>query len=92
MSSMIEIKIGDSLLYEDGRVGKLIDMKLTPNGFTDRSLVVILYVEMEGRNGKVIMSATSNRFKPAPEETYEELYPTVHLIRLNDKLEANGIR
>ena len=92
MSSMIEIKIGDRLLYEDGRVGKLVDMKLTPNGFTDRSLVVILYVEMEGRNGKAIMSATSNRFKPAPDETYKELYPTVHLMKLTDKLEADGIR
>lgn len=88
MSSMIEIKIGDRLLYEDGRVGKLVDMKLTPNGFTDRSLIVILYVEMESRHGKVIMSATSNRFKPTPDTTYDELYPTVHLIRLNDKLIA----
>ena len=90
MSSMIEIKIGDRLLYEDGRIGKLVDMKLTPNGFTDRSLVVILYVEMDTRNGKAIMSATSNRFKPAPDTIYEELYPTVHLMRLNDKLEANA--
>ena len=89
MSSMIEIKIGDSLLYEDGRVGKLVDMKLTPNGFTDRSLVVILYVEMDTRNGKAIMSATSNRFNPAPDTVYEELYPTVHLMKLTDKLEGN---
>jgi hypothetical protein len=88
---MIEIKIGEKLLYEDDRVGKLVDMKLTPNGFTDRSLVAILYVEMDGRHGKSIMSATSNRFKPA-NETYEELYPTVHLMKLTDKLEADGIR
>jgi hypothetical protein len=62
-------------------------MTLTPNGFTDRSLIVILYVEMNSRNGKVIMSATSNRFKPAPNEIYDELYPTVHLLRLSDKIE-----
>lgn len=93
MSSMIEIKIGEKVLYEDGRVGKLVDMKLTPNGFNDRSLVVILYVEIEGRNGKGIgiMSATSNRFKPA-NETYEEFYPSVHASRLTDKLEADGQR
>jgi len=89
MSSMIEIKIGDSLLYEDGRIGKLVDMKLTPNGFTDRSLVVILYVEMEGRHGKGIMSATSNRFKPAPDTAYDEFYPSVHASRLSDKLAEN---
>jgi len=50
---------------------------------SDRSIVTILYVEMEGRG---IMSATSNRFTPVDEFEYEELYPSVHLNRLNDRL------
>lgn len=88
MSSLIEIKIGEKVLYEDGRVGKLVDMKLVPNGINDRSLVVILYVEIEGRNGKGIMSATANRFKPLHTETeYSDFYPSVHASRLTDKLE-----
>jgi hypothetical protein len=51
---------------------------------------------MNGRNGKGIMSATSNRFKPAPETAYDEFYPSVHASRLSDKLEdaeyKNGYR
>jgi hypothetical protein len=87
MSSLIEIKIGERVLYEDGRIGTLVDMKLVPNGTHNTQLVVILFVEMDGRNGKGIMSATSNRFKPAPETTYDEFYPSVHASRLSDKLE-----
>jgi hypothetical protein len=83
MSSLIEIKIGEKVLYEDGRIGKLVDMKLVPNGVFNPELVVILYVEMDGRNGKSVMIATSNRFKPAPDETYED----AHTRRLSDKLE-----
>jgi hypothetical protein len=41
---------------------------------------------MDGRNGKTVMSATSNRFKPAPEETYDEFYPSVHVIRMSDEI------
>jgi hypothetical protein len=96
MSSLIEIKIGERVLYEDGRVGKLVDIKLVPNGVSNPELVAILYVEMNGRNGKGIMSATSNRFKPAPETAYDEFYPSVHASRLSDKLEdaeyKNGYR
>jgi len=46
MSSLTEIKIGERVLYEDGRVGKLVDMKLTPNGINGRSLVVIKYSDI----------------------------------------------
>jgi hypothetical protein len=44
---------------------------------------------MEGRHGKGIMSATSNRFKPAPDTAYDEFYPSVHASRLSDKLAEN---
>jgi hypothetical protein len=80
---MIEIAIGNPIKFEDGRIGILRDLKMTPNGMSDRSIVTILYVEMEGRG---IMSATSNRFTPVDEFEYEELYPSVHLNRLNDRL------
>jgi hypothetical protein len=86
MSSLIQIKIGEKVLYEDGRIGKLVDMRLVPNGSTKTELVVILFVEMDGPNGKTVMSATSNRFKPAPEETYDEFYPSVHVIRMSDEI------
>jgi hypothetical protein len=86
MSSLIQIKIGEKVLFEDGRVGKLIDMKLVPNGTRNTQLIVILFVEMDGRNGKSVMSATSNRFKPVHAETYNEFYPSVHVIRLSDEL------
>ena len=86
MSSLIEIKIGERVLYEDGRIGTLVDMSLVPNGVSNPELVVILYVEMDGRNGKSVISATSNRFKPVPDETYSEFYPSVHTIRLSDEV------
>jgi hypothetical protein len=76
---MIEIAIGNPVKFEDGRVGILRDVKLTPNGMVDTSIVPILYVELEGGG---IMSATANRFKPVDEFEYTELYPTVHLNRL----------
>ena len=85
MSALIQIKIGEKVLYEDGRIGKLVDMSLVPNGVSNPELVVILYVEMDGRNGKSVMSATSNRFKPVPDETYSEFYPSVHASRLSEK-------
>lgn len=85
MSALIQIKIGEKVLYEDGRIGKLVDMSLVPNGVSNPELVVILYVEMDSRHGKVVMSATSNRFKPAPDETYEDFYPSGHTSRLSEK-------
>ena len=85
-SSMIEIAIGNPVKYEDGRIGILRDVKLTPNGINDTSLIPILYVEMNSRNGKSIMSATANRFKPTEEFEYAELYPTVHLNRLTEQI------
>jgi hypothetical protein len=86
MSSLIQIKIGEKVLYEDGRIGTLVDMKLVPNGTHNTQLVVILFVEMDSRNGKSVMSATSNRFKPAHNETYDEFYPSVHVIRMSDEI------
>ena len=86
MSSLIQIKIGEKVLYEDGRIGKLVDMRLVPNGSHNTQLVVILFVEMDGRNGKSVMGDISNRFKPAPEETYDEFYPSGHAIRMSDEI------
>jgi hypothetical protein len=86
MSSLIQIKIGEKVLFEDGRVGKLVDMRLVPNGTRNTQLVVILFVEMDSRNGKSVMSATSNRFKPVHDQTYDEFYPSVHVIRMSDEL------
>lgn len=80
-SSLIEIAIGNPIKFEDGRIGILKDIRLTPNGINDPQLISILYVEMEGLG---IMSATSNRFTPVDEFEYEEFYPSVHLIRLSD--------
>lgn len=83
-SSLIEIAIGNPIKFEDGRIGILKDIRLTPNGINDPQLISILYVEMEGFRGLGIMSATSNRFTPVDEFEYEEFYPSVHLNRLSD--------
>ena len=82
-SSMIEIAIGNPIKFEDGRIGILRDVKLTPNGIKDMTIIPILYVEMEGKS---IMSATANRFEPTDEFEYAELYPTIHLIRLTEQI------
>ena len=82
MSTLINIKQGDPIQYEDGRIGILRDIKLMPNGVSNPEIVAILYVEMYGS----MISATSNRFKPADDHLYEEFYPTVHLNQMTDSL------
>jgi hypothetical protein len=82
MSALINIKIGDPIQYEDGRIGILRDIKLMPNGINNPEIVAILYAELKGS----IISATSNRFKPADNTSYEEFYPSVHLSRITDSL------
>ena len=82
MSALINIKIGDPVRFEDGRTGILRDIKLMPNGVSNPEIVAIFYVEMNGS----MISATSNRFKPANDHSYEEFYPSVHLNRMTDSL------
>ena len=85
-TSLIEIAIGNPVKFEDGRIGILRDIRLTPNGINDPQLITILYVEIEGIRGKGIMTAIANRFTPVDEFEYEEFYPTVHMNRVSEKL------
>ena len=89
-SCLIEVKIGEPVVeIESGRIGKLKDIKLVPNGVVDPRLVVVLYVEMENPNGKTsLMSATSNKFKALESFEYDEMYPSVHMNRLIEKKES----
>ena len=90
-SSLIEIAIGNPVKFEDGRIGILRDIKLVPNGMTNPELVSILYVEIEGFRGKVMMSATSNRFTPVDDAEYAEFYPSVHSNRLSEEMSKKEI-
>jgi hypothetical protein len=90
-SSLIEIAIGNPIKFEDGRIGILRDIKLVPNGMSNPELVSILYVEIDSFRGKVMMSATSNRFTPVDEFEYEEFYPSVHSNRLSEQLSKQEI-
>ena len=83
---MIEIAIGNPIKFEDGRIGILRDIRLTPNGINDPQLITILYVEMEGYRGRGVMTATSNRFTPVDEFEYEEFFPSVHMSRLSERM------
>lgn len=82
MSALININIGDPVRYEDGRTGILRDMKLMPNGVSNPGLITVLFVEMNDS----MISATSNKFKPADDHSYEEFYPSVYLNRMTDSL------
>lgn len=86
-SSLIEIGIGKAVLYEDGRVGVVRDIKITPNGISNPKLVALLFVEIDNEGKKSMVSATSDRFFPAEDEEYEELYPSVHLNRMVTEIE-----
>lgn len=85
-STLIEIAIGNPIKFEDGRIGILRDVKLTPNGYSNPEIVAILFVEIDGFRGRGIMSATANRFTPVDEFEYEELYPSVHTNRMSERL------
>jgi hypothetical protein len=85
-TSLIEIAIGNPVKFEDGRIGILRDIKLTPNGISNPELVAILFVEIDGFRGRGIMTGTANRFTPVEEFEYEELYPSVHASRVSEKI------
>jgi hypothetical protein len=86
-SSLIEIKIGNPIMHiEDNRIGILRDIRLSPNGINDPTIIAILFVEFNGQRGMSVMSATSNKFTPVDYHTYPEFYPGVHLKTINTKI------
>lgn len=62
----IEIRVGDTVKYEDGRLGELKKIELKPNGTQNPFLVAILTVKMIGST----ISATSDKFKPVENVQY----------------------
>lgn len=62
----IEIRIGDKVRYEDGRIGELKKIELKPNGCKNPSLIALLTVKMDNSN----IVATSDKFTPVPNELY----------------------
>ena len=86
-TSLIGIEIGNKIKeISSGRIGKLRDFKLTPNGINDPKLVAILFVEMNGERGKSVISATADKFEPIDDEGYIELFPSVHVNKISDSL------
>lgn len=79
-SSLIKIEKGNKVIY-DGEKVVIKDFVLTPNGMNDPKLVCIVYATKS--NGNTV-SATSDKFIPCESEVYEEFYPTVHLIHINN--------
>lgn len=56
----IEIREGDAVEYEDGRVGIITKISLVPGGMQDQGLVARLTMKYKG--GTIM--ATANHFKP----------------------------
>lgn len=71
-TSLLTIRVGDLIkIIEDGRVGQLQNIELTPNGANDSKLVVVLTIKME--TGYFI--ATSDKFEALPDFQYcERIY------------------
>jgi len=80
---LIELKVGDRVKrFGDGRFGVLKDIKLVPNTRHDVDgfgLVTILYVKMDSGS---VQWATSDKFLPVVDESYDEFYPTAHLDKM----------
>jgi len=88
-STLIEIKIGDKIQEKDGRcrVGILKDVKFSPNGNRDPSIVALFYVYLEEED-KMVESCSGN-WTPVEDEDlelYAEFYPSVHLNHLCDEI------
>jgi hypothetical protein len=79
-SSLIQLNIGDPVLYEDGEILTIRHIRLVPNGKNDPELVTLVFAERKNGN---LVSATSNRFKPAPDHEYPEFYPSVFINQIN---------
>jgi hypothetical protein len=71
---MIEITVGSKVTYEDGRIGTVEQIVLTPDGWRNPGLVAIVKVFFPETNTTVV--ATSHNFKPTLNEKYNELYPS----------------
>lgn len=65
-TACIEIRVGDTIKYEDGRVGELKKIELKPNGTQNPFLVAILTVKMVNST----VSATSDKFRPVANVHY----------------------
>lgn len=79
-TSLIKIEKGNKALY-NGEEVVIKDFVLSPNGVNDPKLVCIVYATKSNGNS---VSATSDKFTPCENQDYEEFYPTVHLIHIND--------
>ncbi len=65
-TACIEIRAGDWVMYDDGRIGILKKIELKPNGCQDATLISLLTVKL----GNSIVTATSDKFTPVPNEQY----------------------
>lgn len=65
-TACIEIREGDKVQYEDGRVGTLIKIQLKPNEAKTGALIALLSVKMNDST----VTATANRFTPVEGELY----------------------
>lgn len=65
-TACIEIRVGDSVKYEDGRIGELKKIELKPNGTQNPFLVAIMTVKLKYST----ITATSDKFKPVENVQY----------------------
>jgi len=77
MSSLIKLSVGDKVLYRD-EVVTIVHIELVPNCNQCTSLVCQVFASTEHDS---FVCATSDKFRPIPNEAYEEFYPSV---KLND--------
>lgn len=66
VTACIEIRVGDTLKYKDGRIGELKKIELKPNGAQNPFLVAVLTVKMSGST----IIATSDKFRPVDNVQY----------------------
>lgn len=65
-TACIEIREGDKVKYDDGRVGILKKIELKPNGVNNPYLIALLTVKLD----KSMVTATADKFSPVPNEKY----------------------
>jgi hypothetical protein len=62
----IDIRVGDLVQYDDGRIGELKKIELKPNGVDDNTLIARLTVKFKDST----VTATSDKFTPVQGEYY----------------------
>jgi hypothetical protein len=67
-TACIILRVGDSVIDNESRIGKIISIELVPNGISDPSLIARLTVKHQW--GKII--ATADKFRPVIGEKYLE--------------------